>query len=53
MQLDTKVKITIYTISVKTTFKVKDNGAKVIHNDCSDGIYFNQDPYIVSFETSE
>ena len=38
MQLDTKVKITTYTTFVKTTFKVTDNGATVIHDDGTDGI---------------
>ena len=33
MQLDTKVKITASTTSVKTTFKVTDNGTTVIYDD--------------------
>ena len=53
MQLETKVKITTYTTSVKTTFKVRDNGATVIHDDGTDGIQFDQGPFSISFETSE
>ena len=41
IQLDTKVNITASTTSVKTTFKVRDNGATVIHDDGTDGIQFD------------
>ena len=41
MQLDTKVNITASTTSVKTTFKVTDNGTTVIYDDGSDGLQFD------------
>ena len=53
MQLDTKVNITASTTSVKTTFKVTDNGTTVIYDFASDGILFDSGPFSVSFETSE
>jgi len=53
MQLDTKVNITASTTSVKTTFKVTDNGTTVIYDDGSDGLQFDSGPFSVSFETSE
>ena len=53
MQLDTKVNITASTTSVKTTFKVTDNGTTVIYDDTADGILFDSGPFSVSFETSE
>ena len=53
MQLDTKVNITASTTSVKTTFKVTDNGTTVIYDDGTDGIQFDSGPFSVSFETSE
>ncbi len=53
MQLDTKVNITASTTSVKTTFKVTDNGTTVIYDDSTDGIQFDSGPFSVSFETSE
>ena len=53
MQLDTKVNITASTSSVKTTFKVTDNGTTVIYDGGSDGILFDSGPFSVSFETSE
>ena len=53
MQLDTKVNITPSTTSVKTTFKVTDNGTTVIYDDGSDGLQFDSGPFSVSFETSE
>ena len=53
MQLDTKVNITATTSSVKTTFKVEDNGTSVIYDDVADGIRFDSGPFSVSFETSE
>jgi len=53
MQLDTKVNITASTTSVKTTFKVENNGTTVIYDFASDGILFDSGPFSVSFETSE
>jgi len=53
MQLDTKVNITASTTSVKTTFKVTDNGTTVIYDDGTDGLQFDSGPFSVSFETSE
>ena len=53
MQLDTKVKITAATTSVKTTFKVENNGTSVVYDDVADGIRFDSGPFSVSFETSE
>ena len=53
MQLNTKVNITASTTSVKTTFKVTDNGTTVIYDDAADGLQFDSGPFSVSFETSE
>ena len=53
MQLNTKVNITESTTSVKTTFKVTDNGSTVIYDDATDGLQFDSGPFSVSFETSE
>ena len=53
MQLDTKVNITAATTSVKTIFKVENNGTSVVYNDTADGIRFDSGPFSVSFETSE
>ena len=53
MQLDTSVYITAATTSVKTTFKVEDNGTTVVYDDVADGIRFDSGPFSVSFETSE
>ena len=53
MQLDTKVNITASTTSVKSTFKVTDNGTTVIYDDSADGILFDSGPFSVSFETTE
>ena len=53
MQLESKVKITASTTSVKTTFKVTDNGTTVIYDDGSDGLQFDSGPFSVSFETTE
>ena len=53
MQLNTKVNITESTTSVKTTFKVTDNGSTVIYDDGTDGLQFDSGPFSVSFETSE
>jgi len=53
MQLDNKVNITKSTTSVKTTFKVTDNGTTVIYDDASGGLQFDSGPFSVSFETSE
>ena len=53
MQLDTKVNITAATTSVKTTFKVENNGTSVVYDDVADGIRFDSGPFSVSFETSE
>ena len=53
MQLNTKVNITASTTSVKTTFKVTDNGSTVIYDDGTDGLQFDSGPFSVSFETSE
>ena len=55
MQLDEdqKVNITASTTSVKTTFKVENNGTTVIYDDVADGIRFDSGPFSVTFETSE
>ena len=53
MQLDDTVEITSSTSSVKTTFKVENNGTTVIYDDVADGIRFDSGPFSVSFETSE
>ena len=53
MQLDDTVEITSSTTSVKTTFKVENNGTTVIYDDVADGIRFDSGPFSVSFETSE
>ena len=53
MQLNTKVNITASTTSVKTTFKVTDNGTTVIYDAGTDGLQFDSGPFSVSFETSE
>ncbi len=53
MQLDDAVEITSSTTSVKTTFKVENNGTTVVYDDVADGIRFDSGPFSVSFETSE
>ena len=53
IQLDTKVNITAATTSVKTTFKVENNGTSVVYDDVADGIRFDSGPFSVSFETTE
>ena len=53
MQLDDTVEITPSTTSVKTTFKVENNGTTVVYDDVADGIRFDSGPFSVSFETSE
>lgn len=53
MQLNTKVNITASTTSVKTIFKVTDNGSTVIYDDGTDGLQFDSGPFSVSFETSD
>ncbi len=53
MQLDDAVSITSSTTSVKTTFKVENNGTSVVYDDVADGIRFDSGPFSVSFETSE
>ena len=53
MQLNDAVNITSSTTSVKTTFKVTDNGTTVIYDDGTDGLQFDSGPFSVSFETSE
>ena len=53
MQLDTKVNITAATTSVKTIFKVENNGTSVVYDDVADGIRFDSGPFSVSFETTE
>ena len=53
MQLDTKVNITESTSSVKTIFKVENNGTSVVYDDVADGIRFDSGPFSVSFETTE
>ena len=40
MQLNTKVNITASTTSVKTTFKVTDNGSTVIYDDGTDAVSY-------------
>jgi len=53
MQLDDDVNITSSTTSVKTTFKVTNNGTTIIYDDSADGILFDSGPFSVTFETSE
>ena len=53
MELDTKVNITEATSSVKTTFKVENNGTSVVYDDVADGIRFDSGPFSVTFETTE
>ncbi|MDC3089364.1 hypothetical protein OA330_00395 [Prochlorococcus sp. AH-716-N03] len=53
MQLNDAVNITASTTSVKTTFKVTNNGTTVIYDDGADGILFDSGPFSVTFETSE
>tara|TARA_B100001093_G_scaffold447978_1_gene453256 strand:+ start:336 stop:1268 length:933 start_codon:yes stop_codon:yes gene_type:complete len=53
MQLNDTVNITSSTTSVKTTFKVTNNGTTVIYDNSSDGILFDSGPFSVTFETSE
>ncbi len=53
MQLDDTVEITSSTTSVKTTFKVENNGTTVIYDNAADGLLFDSGPFSVSFETSE
>ena len=53
MQLDDDVNITSSTKSIKTTFKVTNNGTTVIYDDSADGILFDSGPFSVTFETSE
>ena len=53
MQLDDAVNITRSTKSVKTTFKVTNNGTTIIYDDSADGILFDSGPFSVTFETSE
>ena len=53
MQLDDDVNITSSTTSVKTTFKVTNNGTTVIYDNSSDGILFDSGPFSVTFETSD
>ena len=53
MQLDTKVNITESTTSVKTIFKVENNGTTVVYDDVADGIRFDSGPFSVTFETTE
>ena len=53
MQLDTKVNITTSTSSVKTIFKVENNGTSVVYDDVADGIRFDSGPFSVTFETTE
>ncbi len=53
MQLNDAVNITSSTTSVKTTFKVTNNGTTVIYDNSSDGILFDSGPFSVTFETSE
>jgi hypothetical protein len=53
MQLNDAVNITASTTSVKTTFKVTDNGTTVIYDNNTNGIVFDSGPFSVTFETSE
>ena len=53
MQLSEKVNITTSTSSIKTTFKVTNNGTTVIYDNSADGILFDSGPFSVTFETSE
>ena len=53
MQLSEKVNITTSTSSIKTTFKVTNNGTTVIYDNSEDGILFDSGPFSVTFETSE
>ena len=53
MQLNDAVNITSSTTSIKTTFKVTNNGTTVIYDNSADGILFDSGPFSVTFETSE
>ena len=53
MQLNDAVNITSSTSSIKTTFKVTNNGTTVIYDNSGDGILFDSGPFSVTFETSE
>ncbi len=53
MQLNDAVNITSSTTSIKTTFKVTNNGTTVIYDNSGDGILFDSGPFSVTFETSE
>ena len=53
MQLDDAVNITSSTTSVKTTFKVTNNGTTILYGDSADNILFDSGPFSVTFETSE
>ena len=53
MQLNDAVNVTASTTSIKTTFKVTNNGTTVIYDNSSDGILFDSGPFSVTFETSE
>jgi len=53
MTLNDAVNITSSTTSLKSTFKVTNNGTTVTYDDSSDGIGFDSGPFSVTFETSE
>ena len=53
MQLNDAVNITSSTTSLKSTFKVTNNGTTVIYDDSADGILFDSGPFSVTFETSD
>ena len=53
MTLNDAVNITASTTSLKSTFKVTNNGTTVIYDDSADGILFDSGPFSVTFETSE
>jgi len=53
MTLNDAVNITASTTSLKSTFKVTNNGTTVIYDNSADGILFDSGPFSVTFETSE
>ena len=53
MQLNNAVNITSSTTSLKSTFKVTNNGTTVIYDDSADGLLFESGPFSVTFETRE
>ena len=53
MTLNDAVNITSSTTSLKSTFKVTNNGTTIIYGESADNILFDSGPFSVTFETSE